>query len=204
MSRGPDSLLDAMNPAPTDGGGSALSDGAAARVRSGMRSGARSGAAALAVLDPGWLFLIAGIMLLGSMVIIPAQDDLRHAQWLRDRAKAVLDHRTQRLDRYREYLAAVDAQEPSVVLSLAASQLNQIPSDRAPLPEPESTHAKSSKNGSAMVFPALEPPPPVLPAEPPKVDSTLARWATGGESRLWMIAAGALCLLLGLLPASRR
>ena len=192
MSRGETSLLDAM---------SAPAEGAPASAAPAIASRARSGAAAIAVFDPGWLFLIAGCMLLGATVLIPAQEELNHARWLRARAQAVLDHRTLRLDRYREYLAAVDSQESSVVLSLAASQLNQIPSDRSPLP---GSQAADLKGGSAMVFPALEPPPAVLPVEPSKVDSTLSRWATGDESRLWLIAAGALCLLLGLLPPSRR
>jgi len=196
MSRGDTSLLDAMS-APAQTGAPATTPTLATKARSGTRSGA----AAIAVFDPGWLFLIAGCMLLGTTVLIPAQEELNHARWLRARAQSVLDHRTLRLDRYREYLAAVDSQESSVVLSLAASQLNQIPSDRSPLP---GSQAADLKGGSAMVFPALEPPPAVLPVEPSKVDSTLSRWATGDESRLWLIAAGALCLLLGLLPPSRR
>jgi len=195
MNRGTASLLDAMSPPAEGGAGESSAHSRAAPGR------ARPIAGNLAVFDPGWLFLIAGSALLAATVIIPAQEDLAHARWLGKRAAAVLDHREQRLERYREYLAAVDDQEPSVVLSLAASQLNKVPLDRSPLP---GTQAWDPKGGSAMVYPALEPPPAVLPAEPAKVDSILARWARGGESRLWLIAAGGLCLLLGLLPAARQ
>lgn len=146
-----------------------------------------------AFLDPGWLFLAAGLALLGAVLIIPAQDDLREAEFLRDRALAIEAHRQSRLDRYQEYIAALDRQEPSLVVALAASQLNEIPADRSPLIEDH-----EAATASASVFPALEPPPLVLP-ERAKVDSMLQRWSTDDRSRLWLIAGGAFCVLLGLM-----
>lgn len=146
-----------------------------------------------AFLDPGWLFLAAGLALLGAVLIIPAQDDLREAEFLRDRAVAIEAHRQARLDRYQEYIDALDRQEPSLVVALAASQLNEIPVDRSPLLEDTDVAVSS-----ASVFPALEPPPLVLP-ERSKVDSILQRWSTDDRSRLWLIAGGAFCVLLGLI-----
>lgn len=55
----------------------------------------------------------------------------------------------------------------------------------------------------ASVFPALEPPPVVLPVQT-KVDSTLRKLATTDATRVWLLAGGALCMLLGLLPASKK
>jgi hypothetical protein len=151
-----------------------------------------------ALVDPGWLFLLAGLGLLAATVLIPASDDLAAARWQRDRALAVEAHRIQRLERYEEYLSALDNREPSLVLSLAASQLNQIPQGRAPI-----TGARGAlgATGDASVFPGLEPPPLTLPGRR-KVDSTLQRLTTNDHWRLWLIAAGAACVLIGLLPAS--
>lgn len=146
-----------------------------------------------AFLDPGWLFLAAGLALLGAVLIIPAQDDLREAEFLRDRALAIEAHRQARLDRYQEYIDALDRAEPSLVVALAASQLNEIPMDRVPLLNDEDL-----ATSSASVFPALEPPPLVL-AERTKVDSMLQKWSTDDRSRLWLIAGGAFCVLLGLI-----
>ncbi len=148
------------------------------------------------LVDPGWLFLLAGLAILAATVIVPAQMDLRKARWLRDRALAVEAHRQQRLERYREYLSAIENKEPSLVLSLAASQLNMIPADREAIPG--SAHPLRD----ASVFPALEPPALELP-EYHAVDSLLVRWTTDDHKRLWLIGAGALCVLVGLLPPSR-
>jgi len=148
------------------------------------------------LFDPGWLFLIAGMALLGSTVLIPAGEDLDEARWLRDRALCVEAHRQQRLARYEEYYAALLERDPALVQSLAASQLNQIPEGQASMP------GFSPMRASASVFPALEPPALKLPDR--DVDrSALARLATGERSRLWLIAAGSLCVLVGLLPGSR-
>jgi hypothetical protein len=149
------------------------------------------------LLDPGWLFLLAGLAVLGATVLIPAEDDLAKARWQRDRALAIEAHRAARISRYEEYLAALDNRDPSLVLSLAESQLNQIPADRAPLPG-----YVPSGTADASVFPSLEPPPFELP-ERRRIGSILERWTTDNGSRLWLIAAGAACLLIGLLPQSR-
>lgn len=149
-------------------------------------------------LDPGWLFLAAGLMVIGATVLIPAADDLSEARFLRDRARLVEGHREERLTRYENYLGALERREPPLVLSLAASQLNQIPEDRAPF---LSTAASATANAS--VYPALEPAPLRL-EERQKIGSTLERWTTDPTRRLWLIAGGAVCVLVGLLPKARR
>lgn len=149
------------------------------------------------LVDPGWLFLLVGAAVLAATVLIPAAEDLEEARWLRDRALAVEAHREARLARYGEYLAALEAREPSLVLSLAASQLNEVPRGMAAMPGFE-----SPMTASASVFPALEPPALRLP-ERVRAESTLSRLAMGERSRLWLIAGGAMCVLLGLLPGRR-
>jgi hypothetical protein len=49
------------------------------------------------------------------------------------------------------------------------------------------------------IFRDFEPPPP---AEPILVqqESLLATWALGDRSRLWLIAAAGLCILIGVMP----
>jgi len=157
----------------------------------------RSRTNAAAFLDAGWLFLLAGIAIIGATVLIPAADDLSYAQWLRDRALAVEQHRLDRLARYEEYLAAIEQRQPALIQSLAASQLNQIPANQAIIPG-----ARVDADADASVFPALEPPALRLP-ERQIVDSTLQRWTTDDRYRTWLIIGGAGCILIGLLPPSR-
>lgn len=152
---------------------------------------------AWAALDPGWLFLAAGLGILAASVLVPASEGLRRATWLRERAQLVEAHRQQRLARYEEYLAALDTQDPALVAALAESQLNQIPQSRDPVPG-----QFRSTRGTLAVFPALEPPPLVLP-EYHESNSTLSRWTADPTSRMWLLLGGAVSVLIGLLPASR-
>jgi len=149
-------------------------------------------------LDAGWLFIVAGLMVIGATVLIPAADDLNEARFLRDRAALVQGHRDERLDRYESYLGALERHEPPLVMSLAASQLNQIPADKSPF-----LTSAYSATASASVYPALEPAPLRMP-ERHKIGSTLERWTTDPSTRLWLIAGGAVCVLVGLLPKARR
>lgn len=153
------------------------------------------------LIDPGWLFIAAGMGILAAVVLIPAKESLDKARWQRDRALAVEKHRQERITRYEEYLAALDEQNPSLVLSLAESQLNQIPADRNVVPG-AGGHLLGSRSQDLSVFPSLEPPPLELPEYHP-VDSTLSRLVTSPKTRGWMILGGAVSVLVGLLPASR-
>lgn len=144
--------------------------------------------------DPGWLFLLPGLVLLSMTVIIPAQADLTEARWQRDRALAIEGQRKERLFKHERYLAALESQEPGVARALAASQLNLVPAGRAPILEVD-----DPATSDASVFPSLEPAPIVLP-ELHQVDSRLARWARDDQSRLWLIAAGSILVMIGLLP----
>ena len=152
-------------------------------------------------VDAGWLFLIAGLAVLGATVLIPAQHDLDVARWQRDRAAAIEKHRQTRLEHYGQYLRAVQGGDESVVLSLAAVELNKSPVDRVPL-KPR----QDPSSVSASVFPQLEPvalelaPMPVVSAR----SSILARWTIDEHTRLWLLAAGVLSVLIGLLPPATR
>jgi len=142
---------------------------------------------------PSWLFLIAGLALLTATVLLPAQVDLRNTMYQRDRALAAEAQQAERLYRHQRYLAAVVANDPTVVRSLTLTQLRRLPSGRTPLLD--------TNLPDADVLPALEP-PEVQPPAPPYARSLLERLATSREHRLWLIAAAALMIFLGLLPTS--
>jgi len=173
-------------------------------VRAPLWTGApevvRARAVPLFRIDPGWLFLLSGIVIIAATVLIPAQHDLDVARWQRDRAAVIEKHRLERLEHYGKYLKALDCGDESVVMSLAAVELNASPVDRVPL-NPRQDPASMT----ASVFPQLEPEPAVLPPKPVVTgrSSILARWTIDDHTRLWLLAGGVLCILIGLLPASR-
>lgn len=180
--------------------------GVAIAARSSSSTFTRSNSRSSGGFDPGWLFVVAGVLLLGATVLIPAADDLSEAQFLRDRAKLIQQHRQSRIDRYREYLNALSSKDRQLVVALAASQLNEIPADRRVVDGWNGTGPDAgpgSRLADASVFPALEPPPLVLPQRR-HVESTLMSWTTQEKPRLWVIAGGAGLVLFGLLPRAKR
>ncbi len=153
-----------------------------------------------APIDPGWLYLLAGLMLMAAGVLIPARRDLDRALWRRDRVLRVEMHRLERLTRYETYLGALRDRDETVIRQLASTQLGLAPADAEIL-----LLVRGGEPDSASVFGALEPPPPTLP-EPHEVDSVLARLAGssgGGRPSLWLLAAASLLVLIGLLPADQ-
>jgi hypothetical protein len=149
------------------------------------------------MFDPGWLFLLAGLGLLGATAWISASNDAAEARITRDRLLVQEAHRQERIGRYGEFLGAIDQKQPALIESLAAAQLNQIPADRAAIPG-----TVRDNLADASVFPALEPPALRLPAKR-EVDSRLGRLIAGDTTRMILIAGSALMILIGLLPPSR-
>lgn len=173
----------------------------------------------LALFDPGWLMLISGVVLIAVTVLIPAKRELEQAEFYRSRVEAISRHRAERLKNYSEYIAALDRGEPAVVEALAARQKNLaregleliLPDEGLPVAGSKRplTEAMASPLAAAMAtstLPQLEPPTLTLP-EPPKVDVNalpmLERWALDEHARWYMLGAGALCILFGLLPWGR-
>ena len=150
--------------------------------------------------DPAWLFLVAGIGAIGSGVLIPAAESLADARYQRDVALTWESERLDRLSKHEAYLESVLAREPATIAQLRAMQLNEYPTGLTPLGTPSVDPGLAS----ASVFAMLEPEPHTPPTPPAhRTDrSRLARWATGERSRLWLMAGGAICLLLGVMPRS--
>ncbi len=152
--------------------------------------------------DPGWFFLLAGLALLGAAVLIPASEALDEARYMRDRALASEQFRLDRLGRYEAFIAALDEKQPALMAHLKAIHLNQYPEGMRPL----GVLAEDPGLASASIFEKLEPALPAMPEEPAHhADrSMLAKLATGQPSRLWILAGGAVCVLIGVLPPATR
>lgn len=148
----------------------------------------------LILLDPGWLFLIAGSALLAATVLIPANDELLDAQLARDRALTTERHAAERLKNFTTYYDAVQRGEPQLALSLAATHLNLVPASRSVLPVPGEPPTRD-----ISPFPSLEPPPPPTLYRL-KPDTLLQKWTTDDRARLWLLAGGAFCVFVGVLP----
>ena len=113
----------------------------------------------------------------------------------RDRALSLEAHRAKRLEKYSAYFDALARRDPTLMVALAATQLNLAPADRTPL-----ITSIDMTPRSAEVFTELEPefvPPQVQPAP----DSLLHKLATSDAARPWVIVIGGVSVLCGLLSS---
>ena len=79
--------------------------------------------------DPGWSFVIAGLLLLVTAVLIPAQRDLHELRNALEVQRAAEDQALRQLGAYDRFLNDLSQAEPQLVSRLAASQLNLMPKD---------------------------------------------------------------------------
>jgi hypothetical protein len=152
-------------------------------------------------IDPGWPFVIAGLLLLVAGVLIPAQRDLQELRNTLEIHRALEDQSIRQLAAYDRFLNDLDHGDEQLVGRLAASQLNLMPKDERSMllvPTLNATVTQWIEDSE----PAILPNPPAYP------DTLLSRLATGPR-RLWVLACGAFLVFIGLMlspsaPSSRR
>jgi len=151
-------------------------------------------------LDPGWLFLLAGGAILVATILIPASERTHDAQRQVEQARILAAHQSERLARYSAYLDALDRRDRTLITSLAATQLNLTPMGmRVALAGDPETFATAPIDVFGSIEPTLAP----MPNNYTPVNSILGRLARGERSRLVLLAAAAMSILLGLLPPTR-
>lgn len=142
-------------------------------------------------IDPGWLFLIAGLALCVPVVLIPAQRDVFHLKRQRDTLHAREQQNVAMLRTHVSFLHALDEGDPALVRRLVASQLNLVPEGHTPM----LVAARTSEPIGQWIDAAAHIESPKL-AQP--VETTLSRLATGPR-RLWLFAGGMFCVFAGLM-----
>jgi hypothetical protein len=141
-------------------------------------------------IDPGWLFTIAGLAVMVSAALLPAELDLHDLRQQRASIAAREAWNRERLAAYDRFLSELDRRDPSLLRRLAASQLNLMPKGEQPLLMATSIEHTVSDWIEATV-PAIEFQPQPAP------DTLLARLADG-QRRLWLMVGGAMSVFLGL------
>ncbi len=146
-------------------------------------------------LDPGWLFVAAGLTLCVAGVLIPAQqslDDLggqmRRLEHLHATGRDGVAAHERFLDRLRQ-------RDPAVFRRLAAAQLNLVPAGDTPLLVAISGRATVTDWIGRSVMAGT------IPAT-----ATVRTWLTrltDGTRRLWLLGFGVLVVFVGLLVDGR-
>ena len=142
-------------------------------------------------IDGGWLYVIAGLLVCTTGILIPVEQDLRD---LKDQLQAVQTREYQtslRLAATSNVLDQLDAGEPALLRRLAASQLNIVPAASTPIlrssapPLPLSEWVEATIRDKTSVTTTRR-------------RSLLTR-LTSGRRRLWVFGVGVLCVFFGLL-----
>ena len=146
--------------------------------------------------DPGWMFVVAGLVLVASAALVPATYDL----WVMRTQLRHLDAQERenfsRLEAYSKFVTDLDSAEPQLVRRLAASQLNLVPRGERPI----IVAGSAKRNPIEWVDDTVAPVRAVILPFP---DSLLSR-LTLGRKALWIAGAGVMCIFLGLLSAPLR
>lgn len=144
-------------------------------------------------LDPGWLFIIAGLAVCASALLIPAQRDLEDVREKLVVLKAYEGVSRQRMVTYDHFLVQVEREDPALLKRLAASQFNLLPEGETPILHDLQASGVSFDQWieSSLESGGLE--------QNPTPDTTLAQVANGPYRVLFM-AGGILCLFIGLVP----
>jgi len=100
------------------------------------------------------------------------------------------------LSKHTGYLEAVDAQDQTVVLDLAATQMNLVPKGKTVLLAPHVGADAPASVLSALDVPYVRPVPPTAP------DTILHTLTMHPRARLLILVASAVAILYGLLPQS--
>ncbi len=147
--------------------------------------------------DPGWCFVVAGLLLVGAAVLVPAWRDVERLK----QQVGVLEQRVERATARdvtgRELLESLHAGDPTTYRRLMAWQWNLVPlGDEAVIRE-QHTGGISSW---------IEARTPVAEPLPESVGETRLERLLSGPVRPWVLAAGGLCLLVGIvaLPLAQR
>ena len=141
--------------------------------------------------DPGWLFLVAGLALIVCAAVIPEAEKVHSMRNQLQTIRFAEQHNFARMAACSRFLDDLKAGDQGLVRRLAASQLNLMPRGETALLIATSIDATPSDWIEASVIPPVYEPDPYP-------DTLLARW-TLGPQKLWVIAAGAFCVFLGLI-----
>jgi hypothetical protein len=143
--------------------------------------------------DPGWPFVIAGLALIVSAVLIPAQRDLHELEQKRSIQQANETRAQEQLLAYQQFLSDIERDDPRLLERLVRAQLNKMPKGERPL----LLMGSADDTVPQWIEASVDVPVPEMVPYP---DTLLSRLATGPR-RLWVLATGAFLVFMGVMFA---
>jgi hypothetical protein len=142
-----------------------------------------------------WMIFSAGLVIVVAAFLLPMQEDLRLTRLERDRILYREQVENQRIERYREFLNQLASPDAQTVELLAMTQLGMIPADRAAIVMP-------GQREDTLLLDALEPRVEPFQAQV-RPRTRLERLFANQDAKFWIVGAGLLAVLYGLMPATK-
>jgi hypothetical protein len=146
-------------------------------------------------IDPGWPFVISGLALIVSAVLIPAQRELHDLEQRLVVHQKYEERAEEEIKAYQMFLKdlANDATNERLLERLVRAQLNKMPKDERPLLlMPTANETVPTWIESSVTV--------EIPKPTPYADTLFSRIASGPR-RLWVLATGAFLVFLGVMFA---
>ena len=148
--------------------------------------------------DPGWLFVLAGLVMCAAVVLVPAENDLHDLEGILGQLRRADVALADRLHAHAAFLDDVDRGSPDLVRRLAVGQLNLVPEGRRAVLLTRTAPASITD----WIDGAATPPRGQADAGRPPRLSLLSR-LTDGPYRLWLLGGSMLSVFMGLLIGER-
>jgi hypothetical protein len=163
------------------------------------RSPHTSDSGAVVAHIPGWMFLLAGVVLVSAGLLMPAWLQVRQMQWQHRIMQLQAEQLERQASGYQQFNAALDAEDPILLQRLAYHYLGLKPAGATLIGESESKRA-ADPGMVCIVQASLHHPVPRAGVDLPRPQPNRSRLArlTTGRSRLALLAAGVLCLAAGV------
>ena len=142
-------------------------------------------------LDFGWLFLLCGLVLAISAIVLPAHQDLQHIKAKRNTTAANLDDLEHRMALYGEFLQDIHENNSEMKQRLLEMQLNIQPPGTPVVFDNSASHtpldwiAQRSRKDRVIVATNNE--------------NSLLSGLSSGRSRLLLVGAAAFAMFIGFL-----
>ena len=139
----------------------------------------------------GWLFLVCGLVLAVSAIVLPAHQDLQHLRAKRNTIEANLDDLEHRIALYSNFLQDVNEGNPEMRQRLLEMQLNKpsagtpVVIDRSASHTPLDWIAQRSRKDRVILTTNKE--------------NSLLSGLSSGRSRLLFVGAAAFAMFIGFL-----
>jgi hypothetical protein len=142
-------------------------------------------------IDPGWLFVIAGLAMLSAVIVLPGR---RAVHDMREQLRVLKDQEAlafERLNAYEQFVQSLRQGDEQVIRRLAASHLNLVPEGQ--------TAVMLAESLDQTVPEWIDETVDVSPSHETPYDETLLVRLSEGKHRLWLLCGSVLVIFFGLL-----